>query len=79
MPDYKTMVKGTGDENDRRDYSNVNESTPTQNKQPGLKHQKSIGGIQVNQKHLKKCQDLLKTIKASTHWTQVCTASAISD
>ena len=73
------MASGTGDESGRLDYETCRETTPTQIKQPYLKHSHSKPGIQVNQKHMKKCQDLLKNIRASIQWNIVATASAVSE
>ena len=70
--DYTRLASGTQGEPTQFDPSQ-----PTINKQSTIKNQKS--GISVNQKHLRKSQDLIKNIKSSQQWQAVAQAINGSD
>ena len=74
---YNSMALGTGDVSAAMDYNNVSETTPTHTKGPSLKYGKQ--GIQVNTKHLKKCQELLRNIQASHFWSAVAGSVAVCE
>ena len=68
---YNRLASGTQEEPPMFD------PTPTQKNQGNIKYQKT--GIQVNAKHLKKCQDLLKAIRSSQQWIVVVQAVSVTE